>query len=590
MANIDIVIVIAILFFIVFSLYRELFQPAAVFLIAIAAFTLLGILTPGEALTGFSNEQIAVIALLLIIANVIRKTSILGFLFDKLFQSSLTYRQFLGKMMIAVSGSSAFLNNTPIVAILTPYVHDWGRKKGIAPSKLLIPLSYAAILGGTATLIGTSTNLIVNGLAIDAGMASLHIFDFVYVGVPLILSGLVYMITIGNRLLPSRKDVLDDFMEKQKEYIVETSIAEDSPLLGKSVEDAKLRSLRGLFLVEIIRQKKKIAPVSPEELLERGDKLIFAGVTETIIDLIDSSMGLSFPKPALMKSQDKIDIVEAVVSYNSFLTGKKIRKTDFRGKFDAAILGVHRNGERLSGKIGEIELKPGDLLLLISGKDFWKRVEESRDLYVVSKIKEIHNVDVRRTTLIIGGSLIAITLAALNLVPLFKSLLILLSLLIITKAVTLGEIRRSLDLNLILIAASALAIGKAMIKTGTADLISHVIIDIFQPMGTVGIMAGVYLIANILNALVTNIGAVSISFPIAYAAATSIGVNPVPFILAVAYGASSSFLNPFGYQTNLIVYGPGGYNLRDFIRAGLGLTIIYMVICISILSLLYKLL
>jgi di/tricarboxylate transporter len=572
----------------VISLYKEFLYPAAIFLIATSIFVISGILTPLEALAGFSNEQIAVIILLLILSNIIRKTSVIDYLFNKLFKSS-SYRFFLMKMMLSVSSSSAFLNNTPIVAILTPHIHNWGIKNEIPPSKLLIPLSYAAILGGTATLIGTSTNLIVNGLTVETGLPSFHIFDFAYVGVPLIIFGGIYMITIGCKLLPSKKDLLTDFIDKQKEYIVETIVFPGSPLIGKTITEGKLRNLRGLFLAEILRKDKTLAPASPDEVLEEGDVLIFAGVTETIIDLINSPLGLSFPNPVRKQNKGEIDVIEAIVSNNSTLSGKKIRNTDFREIFDAAILAVHRNGEKLSGKIGEIELRAGDLLLLISGKDFLNRIEINRDLYVISKVKEIPNIEIKKASMIVGGIFLAILLAVLGVTSLFKSLLILLSILVITNTASIKDVRRGLDLNLIVIAAFSLAIGKAMLESGTAELIAHSIISIFQPFGTVGILLGVYLVSNILTSLVTNIAAVSIAFPIAYASALSIGLNPVPFILAVAFGASATFLNPFGYQTNLIVFGPGGYNFKDFLKVGIFLSAISLISCISILSFLYKL-
>lgn len=579
-------ILILVIVFLVIALYFELFHPAAVFLIAVSILVITGILTPSEALSGFSNQQIATIILLLLISNIIQKTGIVSFYFSKILKENIGYKSFLSKMFLMVSSLSSFLNNTPIVAMLIPYVYEWSKKKEISPSKLLIPLSYAAILGGTITLIGTSTNLLVNGMAVENGISSLHIFDFAYVGIPATIAGFLYMIFLGSRLLPDRKDILESFLEKRKEYIVETIIKEGSPLIGKSIKKAKLRNLKGLFLVEIIRKHRKISPVSPEEILEEDDILIFAGQTDSITDLVSSNIGLSLPDLCSINGE-KVEIVEVVISNNSSLINKKVRETDFRAKYDAAILAIHRNGEKLSGKIGEIVLKAGDLLLLVTGKDFWKRVEDINDFYIVSKIREIFNINKKKGNLIFLGFILVILLSALNIISLFTGLLILLAGFVLFRISSYSEIKKGIDINLIIIAALSLAIGKAMIITKTADILSSSIISIFSPLGILGALIGVYLITNILTEFVTNLAAASITFPIALSIANTLSVEPIAFILAVAYGASASFITPIGYQTNLMVYGVGNYKFKDFVIVGLPLSVLYAIICISLLYLIF---
>ncbi len=581
--NIDTFILLSVLIFIIVALYREIFHPAATFMIGVSILVVTGILKPSDALAGFSNEQIVIIVLLLLISTIIQKTRIIDFYFSKILKPDLSYRLFLGKMMFIVSSTSAFLNNTPIVAMLIPYVYDWSKKKNIAPSKLLIPLSYAAILGGTVTLIGTSTNLVVNGLTVDNGLKPFEIFDFAYVGIPAVVVGLIYMLFVGNKLLPEREDLIKSFLQRKKEYTVETIVRSDSKLIGKSVKDAKLRNLKGLFLVEIVRKERRISPVSPEEVLEKGDILIFAGETEAVTDLISSDIGLSLPETCNVKDE-KSQIIEVVVSNNSSLVNKKVRDTDFRAKYDAAILAVHRNGERLRGKIGEIVLKPGDLLLLLAGKDFMKRAEDTTDFYIVSKVKEIVNIDKKKGSLIFFSFLGIIVLSTLKVIPLFSGLLIFLAVLVVTKTITYAEVKKSLDINLIIIAALSIAVGKAMMNTGTAHLIASGINQFFSHFGVLGALIGVYILTNILTEFVTNVAAASISFPVALASASTLSVEPTAFILAVAYGASASFISPIGYQTNLMVYGVGNYRFSDFIKVGLPLSIIYMVLCISILN------
>lgn len=582
----DILIVVLTLVFLLWGLYSEKFHPAAVFFIAVSILVVFEIISPTEALSGFSNPSIAAILLLLIVSNIIQKSGIVNYYFSKILSDNISYKSFLGRMFLSVSSVSAFLNNTPIVAMLLPYVYQWSKKKDISPSKLLIPLSYAAILGGTITLIGTSTNLVVNGLAVENGVKSLHIFDFAYVGIPATIVGFIYIYFFGYKLLPDREDPLKSFLERKKEYIVETIVKGNSKLVGKSIKEAKLRNLKGLFLAEIVRKDKKISPVSPEEIIKKGDILIFVGQTEAITDLISSDYGLSLPDFCNI-NEEKIDIVEVVVSNNSSLINKKVRETDFRAKYDAAILAVHRNGEKLKGKIGEIVLKPGDLLLLLTGKDFWKRAEDTTDFYIISKIKEIFNIDKKKGNLIFFGFIGVILLSALNIVPLFTGLILLIALFVLFKFSSYSEIKRGLDINLAVIAALSIAVGKGIINSGLAEIIALNIKDFLLPFGIIGALAGIYIITNILTEFVTNIAAASIVFPIALSTANILSVEPTAFILAVAFGASASFITPIGYQTNLMVYSAGNYKFRDFIKVGFPLSILYGIICIVILYVIF---
>ncbi|WP_456484570.1 SLC13 family permease [Desulfurobacterium sp.] len=570
----------------IFFLYKETFHPAASFTIVVSFLVVVGILTPHQALSGFSNEQIALIALLLVVSSIIKNFRITGYIFSRLMDESLSYKRFLLRLMGTVSFFSAFLNNTPIVAALIPYVYNWGKKKGISPSKLLIPLSYAAILGGTVTLIGTSTNLVVNGLAVNAGLKPLKIFDFSYVGIPAVVAGIAYMLIWGHRLLPDRKDAVSAFLEKKKEYLVETIVPEGSNIAGKTVEEARLRNLKGLFLVEIIREKERITPVSPKDVIKENDVLIFAGETERIIKLVNGENGFKLP-PVCSFGDDKVELVEALVPQNSSLIGKRVKETNFRGRFDAAIVAVHRNGERLKGKIGNIVLKPGDLLLILAGKNFWDRVSDSDDIYVISRVREIVNIDQKKALPVLVGFFIAILLSALRIIPLFESLLFLISIFVVFRIATYSQIKRSLDLNIIIIAALSIAIGKAMVGTGLAQAIADVVVPFSVPFGITSALLVIYLITNVLTEFITNLAAASITFPIAVSVARKLSVEPKAFVLAVAFAASASFITPIGYQTNLLVYGPGNYRFRDFLKVGFPLSLIYMFVTIAVLKLVF---
>jgi di/tricarboxylate transporter len=574
----------------VLVLYREWVSPLMAFFGAAAVFTLSGVLSPREMLSGFANVQIAVIMLLLVMSGLIRKTALVGVLFARIFQTRYTYRGFLLRLMGYTAVLSAFLNNTPIVATLIPYVYDWGRKKNIAPSKLLIPLSYAAILGGTATLIGTSTNLIVNGLVVQSGRPGLGLFDFSLVGLPLIVGGIVYLAVLGYTILPNRQDVLARFTSQMREYMVETRLQPGSPLAGRSVEEAGLRNLKGLYLVEIIRETESIYPVAPDVILHQDDRLLFAGAVSTVADLLDLNLGLEFSQQEHMQHNPRTQLVESVIPSNSPLVGYTAKGFDFRSRYDAAIVAVHRNGEKISGKLGETELKAGDLLLLLAGPDFEHRVNGSQSLYKVSNLREYHQLDVRSTTLIVGGLVAAVGLAATGLVSLFKALLGVLTLQLLTGVATIGEVRKALDLRLFGIAAFALAMGKAVDKTGAAALVADGLLAVAHSLGPVVVLGLLYLLTNVLTEFMTNVAAASVILPIGLETAQALGVpEATPFILAVAYGASASFITPFGYQTNLMVLGPGNYRFKDFLRVGFPLSLLYMLTAVGLLGYLYQL-
>ena len=591
MLSFDAIVVSIVLVFIVLSFYKEWVGPAFTFLIGVVVLGIFGVLTPSEIMGGFANDQVVVILMLLLIGDIIRDLGIVENLFDKVFQKAKTYRQFMARMMLLVGGFSAFLNNTPLVAVMMPYVHSWSKRNNISPSKLLIPLSYSAILGGCITLIGTSTNLIVNGMVVDQniipGLESLDMFDFAYVGIPMMFIGSAYLLLVSNKLLPDNADTLDKFSENSRKYIVEAHVRPGSDLNGKTIEEANLRNLKGLYLFQIKRNNIKLAAVSSEFELEEGDRLFFAGETETIADLVLANSGLTLPTVGMLSHKKQLEVVEIVVSHNSTLISKTVKEANFRGNYDAAIIAIHRNGERMAGKIGDVKVRAGDVLLLLGGDDFTARTQRIQDFYFISKVKEFRKQESYKIWLLLGGTILAVILSALKIVPLFMTLIVLIIVILALKITNPKDIAASIDFNLAMIIALALAFGTAMIKSGLAELIADLLISVFMPFGRVGILFGIYLITTVLAAYVTNKAAVAIIFPISLSMALSLHLNPEPFVLIVAFAAAANFMTPIGYQTNLMVYGPGAYKFGDFFKIGFPLTIIYMVVCVSILSYTY---
>ncbi|MDA3953341.1 MAG: SLC13 family permease [Bacteroidales bacterium] len=591
MITFDLIVVFIVILFILISLYKELIGATFAFVIAVVTLGFFGILTPREILNGFANEQLAVILLLLLLGDIIRQTAIVELLFDRFFKSAKSYKGFLSRMTLIIASFSAFLNNTPLVAVMMPYVNSWCKRNDISPSKFLMPLSYAAILGGCATLIGTSTNLIVNGLVVDQtiipGLKSLNIFDFAFVGVPMIIIGFFYLLFFGEKLLPAKEDILDEFTQNTREYLVEAEIRRDSQLIGKTIEEAGLRNLKGLFLVEIIRRSFKIPSVKPNIILQQDDLLIFAGDTETIAEMVDSDLGLRLPSVGMLFKKKQTEVVEIVISHNSSMINKTVKEIRFRAKFDAAVIAVHRNGEKISGKIGEIIIKPGDVLLLFAGADLVSRSNHVLDFYFISKVKEFQKLEPYKIWTLLGGTVLVILLAAFKIVSLFMGLIVLIMVVLAMKIANPKELHKAVDYKLALIIAMSLALGTAMIKSGAAELFAETLITVFLPLGKVGLLTGIYLITSLLAAYITNVAAVAIIFPISLTMAVNLNLPPMPFILVVSFAAAANFMTPIGYQTNLMVYGPGGYSFKDFFRVGFPLTIIYMIVTVTILSLLY---
>ncbi len=376
---------------------------------------------------------------------------------------------------------------------------------------------------------------------------------------------------------------MTDFSNKAREYLVEAEIRSNSKIIGKTIEEAGLRNLPGLYIVEISRGNHTLSAVSPTVILQEGDILVFAGDTETIAEMINADTGLALTQVGMFSKRSSTAVLEVVVSHNSSLIAKTIRETGFRGKYDAAILAVHRNSERISGKIGKVRLKAGDVLLLLAGDDFNKRSNDTNDFYLISRVREFKNLELYKSITLIGGLLGAIAISALGFISLFMALMILMIIIFALKIVSPKDIPKIIDYNLAIIIVLSLALGTAMIKTGMADYIANFIISVFKPFGSMGLLFGIFLITNLLASYITNKAAAAIIFPISVTAALNLGLPTIPFILIVAFGAAANFITPIGYQTNLMVYGPGGYSFKDYFKIGLPLTIIYMVTAVLIL-------
>ena len=564
------------------ALIREMFAPDLIFLGLLALLIVAGVLSPEEALVGFSNTGMIAVGALFVVAGALQNTGALGFVATRIFGRIESDRQALLKMMIPTAGVSAFLNNTPIVAMFTPVVIDWARRHGVSPSRFLIPLSYATILGGTCTLIGTSTNLVSNGLMIDYGMPSMSFFELSKVGIPCAIVGIAFIALFAPKLLPDRKDLMESLEESRREYLIEMAVAPDCPLAGQQIEEAGLRHLPGLFLVRIERAEELVAPVGPEERLRVGDRLVFTGVVSTIVDL-QKIRGL-VPAGDHRTSQDRPfegnNLCEAVISEDSPLIGSTIRDANFRTRYGAAVVAVHRGGKRLSGKIGDIILRVGDTLLLESAPGFARAYRNSPDFYLVSEVPDSAQPRYNKTlpALLILVALVGTVTAGI--LPMITASLLAASAVVLLGCLSVGEVRSVVDMSVLLLIAAAFGVGKALEKTGAAGAMATVLVEVGALLGPVGVLAAIYLATAVLTELISNAAAIALVFPIAYEAAQQFGVDARPFAITISAAASSSFASPISYQTNLMVYGPGGYRFSDFLKIGIPLKLLIFAIAI----------
>ncbi|MUK87447.1 SLC13 family permease [Ornithinibacillus sp. L9] len=569
-------------------LFFEVARPDMVIFSVLVILLLSGILTVNEALSGFSNEGMLTVALLFIIAGAIQKSGLIDKLIKKWLQNSHTHTGSLMRILVPTSLFSAFLNNTPIVVTLTPIIKKWCEDRGIAPSKFLIPLSYAAILGGMITIMGTSTNLVVHGLMLEFGMEGFSLFTFTVVGIPVALIGLIYLFTIGYKLLPDNKGFDQRIKEDSKEYIAEIVVKKDFGHLGRRVEQAGLRDLRGLYLIEIIRGDERISPVRSTTVIQSGDRLIFAGLISTIADL-QKIKGLELETGTNIELDDlkdgSINLVDAVVSDQSSLLFKSIKKSKFRSRYDAGVIAVHRNNERIRSKIGDIVLRPGDSLLLVAGADFVARYQQSNDFFVVSPLDTpaaLYQSTKKGwfSIIILLVMIVTVTLGWLNM---FKAMALAVLLLLTSKSITPQEAKEYVHFNVLLLIASSLGIGTAMRKTGLAEWIAAVLLDFGKPLGLFVILFIIYILTNLFTEIVTNSGAAVIMLPIGIEMANSLAVEPMGMAVLIAIAASASFTTPIGYQTNMIVYGPGGYKFTDYVKVGLTLSLLVMLTSVFII-------
>lgn len=560
-----------------------------VLMAALLALSMLGILQPAEALAGFSNPGLMTVAAMFIVAAGIRSSGGVDLVVDAVLGRPQGPRRALLRLMLPVAGFSAFINNTPVVATMIPAVSQWARRLREPNSTFMIPLSYASILGGTITLIGTSTNLVVNGqYQALTGKPGFDLFAITPIGLIVAAAGTLFVVLAGPLLLTPRRTPGETFKDTRS-FTFEVAVAKDGPLVGKTIQQAGLRHLQRIYLAEIERDGAVITAVAPEETLRGGDRLVFVGETEAIVDIlrINGLVPAVGSQPALERNVPERRLVEAVLSPQCEIVGSTVRDGRFRDRFGAVVLAVARNGEHIRGRLSSIELQAGDVLLLEARPTVMERLRNSRDFLLMSEVAaELpdHSRGWIAWSILVG----VIALATFGVASMLNAALLGAGAMLLARCLTVGEARRSLDLTVIVTIGASFALGNAIEKTGAAEYLGNALLTGAGNNPWL-LLALTYLTVMVLTELITNNAAAMLMLPVVLALAESAGLNELPFVVAVMFAASASFATPIGYQCNLMVYGPGGYRFSDFFRIGIPMNLLIAVVTIVTIPLFWPL-
>ena len=582
------ILTLATLFSVLSTLMLTRFSADLVLMAALALLLIVGVLSPAEALAGFGNPGVITIATLYVVAAGLKETGAVQWIARRLLGHPKTAQGAQLRMIAPTGILSAFMNNTAVVAMFIPAIQDWALRLGIPASKLLLPLSYAAILGGTCTLIGTSTNLVVDGMLQTELGIHLGLFDLAWVGVPLLLIGGAFLVMFGSKLLPDRGGVREE-LDQVRKYGVEVEVVSPGPLVGKSIAEAGLRALNYGYLAEIDRDGRLITAVEPDRVLQAGDRLYFIGAPECASEL-RRIQGL---RPA-NGNVHKLDVanhqrclVEVVLGPEFPALGKTIRDSQFRTRFNAVIFSLAREGQRVPGKLGDITFRMGDTLLLETSHQFVEQYRFRRDFLLVSALNDSTPPDFRKAPTALGILALMVLASASGLLPIMEAAFLAAGSMIVSGCLTASRARRSVDLPVLVVIAASFALGNAMTVTGAADWIVGGLLGIGN-LSPWQVLVLVYLLTVMFTELITNNAAAVLMFPIALALAQKLDVSVLPFAVAVMFAASASFITPLGYQTNLMVFGPGRYKFSDYVKIGVPLSLIAGAVSVTLIPMVWS--
>ena len=542
----------------------------------LAVLFLTGIVDAEHATLGLSNPAVVTIGALFVLSHALTKTGVLEIAADRL-GDMVGPRKWLGIgiMLVAVTISSALLNNTAVVAIFIPLAIHFGHRFRLSPSKILMPLSYAAIVGGTLTLIGTSTNLIVNSFVVEAGQRPLGMFEFARLGWIFAVMGLVYTLLFARRLLPSRAG-LESLTRKYHmgTYLTELQVREDSVLAGKTILEVGVNRQYDTTVLAILRDKERLVEGIRSLPLQAGDVLIVRGTVDNIMRLRKEQGAALLSDIKLSDAELSIDdqmLAEGLITQTSQLVGRSLREIDFRRRFGAFVLAVRRHGATLREKIARIQLHASDTLLMLAPKDRINELRRSDDIIIISEVKAALHRE-RFWWVVLPVLPLLMLLVSLGVIDILRGSVLAVVFLLVIRAVDVQEVYRSVDWSVLLLIAAFVPVGFAMSATGTAQFLADGMMGVARlaPPERVphAALALLYLITIVLTQLVSNNATALVLAPVGISMAASLGVDLRPFIMAVAFGASAAFMTPISYQTNMMVYGPGSYRFMDYVRFG----------------------
>ncbi len=556
-------------------------------LLIMGALVVSGVISPSEGMAGFSNPATMTVAFMFVISAAILKTGSLQFVASQLTKTFRNhYQRGVVLLMLMVSSVSAFINNTPVVAVMIPVTIQIAKNSNRKASKLLIPVSYASIFGGMCTLIGTSTNILVSGIAKQNGMVPFKMFDFAPMGLVFVLAGSLFMIFIGQRLLPSRSvDTEDDLEDSLIDYLAEIEILENSDLANKSILSSALVKELEMEILELRRNATSMN-------LPQGDTTLLVG------DILKVRCNVS--KMKQMKDQLKVKItpfaddedtedliekssyVELVIPTDSALEGKTLREFDFRRRYRAAPLAIRHREEVLRDQLQDVRLRAGDVILVEMKTHFmdqWKSNSRDQNIpFIILSEQGILNFDRKKFFIVLSIIVAVITAASTGLLPIVISTLLGVCALVLTGCLTMKEVYRSIQWPIVFLLAGALSLGVAMQNSGLAQAIATAIVNNLHEFGPIAILSGIYLFTSLMTETMSNNATAALVAPLAIATAHQLGVSPVPFVMAVMFAASASFMTPIGYQTNTMIYSAGGYKFKDFFKVGVWLNLLFWIL------------
>ncbi len=594
-------IAVVVVILMIIALLKELMRPGLVLFTAVVIFMVADIISSEEALSGFSNKGMITVGILFLVSEGFKQTGALSKLATILLpKKRAPIPRLILRLTIPIAGVSAFLNNTPMVIIFAPMIKKWAEKLSLPSQKFLIPLSYATIFGGTCTLIGTSTNLVVHGMMLDRGIDGLGFFELAKVGIFITIMGFIYLNLFSNRLLPGEVIPRHSFPNDVREYYFDIVLTEDSHLIGKEIEKRRLPGLSEFVVKTVIRDEKHIRISNTPFEIMAGDEIMLAGKSEDVGFLMQQG-GITLK---CMENADarfmnqNLKLIEVVLAPRFPGIQKTLGEFDFMGHYSAIVMAVHRNGERITTNLNSVELKSGDNLMLLTTDDFNRYWGESRVFYMSSEIGDMDSSKDRRrrwiaviiTLLMVVGATLGDQLPTYGNVELdmFFFAAIAMVLMASMKIFTPKKYTKPINWDVLITVASAFGISRALQNSGVADIIAHSTINLAKNLGPIGVLAAIYIITNIFTEIITNNAAAALSFPIALSAATQLGVDPRPFFIAIAIAASSSFSTPIGYQTNLIVQSIGNYKFGDYWKIGLPLNLLAFIISMIMIPLFWS--